>query len=244
MSGSEYNKIAKYYDKVFGDTDETENYLKKKLLQLKFRFDELPELLELGCGTGINLLSLRGLFNVTGIDNSRQMLKIAAQKLPGSEFYLKDIRDFSLNKKFDLILCLYDTINHLTLFSDWKKIFINVFKHLKKNGVFIFDINTLYKLNFISAISPIINEFDSNYLLVHVNKINRNKFNWNLKVFEKIKKNNFDLIETNIQEASFEKDIILKELSKYFKIERAEEESGRKADKNSERIYFICRKMI
>ena len=49
-----------------------------------------------------------------------------------------------------LFSAFYDTINHLTLFSDWKKVFRNVSDHLKDNGLFVFDINTLHKLDFIS----------------------------------------------------------------------------------------------
>lgn len=244
MKESEYNKIAKYYDKVFGDTSETESYIKKNLVQYKINSKIQPQVLELGCGTGINLLPLlEEKFSVTGIDNSRQMLKIAGQKIPKAKFHLMDIRDFELNKKFDLILCLYDTLNHLTLFSEWKKVFKNVYEHMEINAVFIFDINTLFKLSFLSEISPIFNKFDSNFLLVHVNKISKSIFNWNLKVFENVKKNNFNLIEANIKEASFEKAEIVKELSKYFKIEKIGEESGKKPDKNSERLYFVCRKI-
>lgn len=243
MAESEYNKIAKYYDKVFGDTSDTESYLRNKLLQFKINPKIQPEVLELGCGTGINLLPLKENFSVTGIDLSARMLQIASRKISGAEFHLMDIRDFKLNKKFDLIFCLYDTINHLTIFSDWKKVFKNVYGHLNKNGVFIFDINTLFKLNFLTEISPVFNKFDSNFLLVHVDNLSKSVFNWNLKVFENTKKNNFELTEVNIKEASFEKEIILKELSAYFKIEKVEEESGKKPDKNSERLYFICRKI-
>ena len=244
MKESEYNKIAKYYDKVFGDTSETESYIRNKLVQFKINPKHQPEVLELGCGTGINLLPLlKEKFSVAGIDNSRQMLKIAGQKIPGAEFHLKDIRDFELNKKFDLILCLYDTLNHLTLISEWKKVFKKVYEHLEVNGIFIFDINTIFKLSFLTEISPVFNKFDTNFLLVHVNNLSKNVFNWNLKVFENVKKNNFKLIEANIKEASFEKAEIVKELTKYFKIEKIEEESGKKPDKNSERLYFICRKI-
>lgn len=247
MKKSDYNNIAKFYDTVLGDSSDTEKYIKNKLKEVKFKSanpgGKFPELLELGCGTGNNLFFLKDKFETTGIDLSEQMLKIAKKKLPGTNFYLKDIRDFNLNKKFDLILCLYDTINHLTLFTDWQRVFKNVNNHLETDGTFIFDINTLHKLKLISAISPIVNKFDSNYLLVDVKNISGNVFNWNLKVFENLKKSNFNLAETNIKESSFEITKIIKELSKHFKIKKIEEESGKRRNRNSERLYFICQKI-
>jgi ubiquinone/menaquinone biosynthesis C-methylase UbiE len=246
LKESSYDKIAKYYDRVLGDNYETEKYIKNKLKEsgnIKSESHSKPEILELGCGTGNNLASLRKKYILTGIDSSSQMLKIAAKKMPDSEFHLSDIRDFRLGKRYDLILCLYDTINHLTLFSDWKKVFRNVSDHLKDNGLFVFDINTLHKLDFISEVSPLINRFHSDYLIVDVKRISRNVFNWNLKVFENKKENIFELTETNIKESSFEVEKITAELLKYFKIIKTEEENGRRFNRNSERIYFVCRKI-
>jgi len=225
-----YDNIAGFYDSVLGDSRETEKYILNKVKELfKSNHQSKPEALELGCGTGNNLLFLKNKFGLTGIDSSAGMLKIAQRKLPESVFHRKDFRKFDLKKKFDLILCLYDTINHITLFSDWKRIFGNVNSHLNKNGLFIFDINTLHKLEFIASVSPVMNKFDNSYLIVNVKKLNANVFN-------------FNLTETDIRESSFEISRIKEELSKYFRIIKIEEETGKRMSRNSERLYFICRK--
>ena len=238
-----YDNIAGFYDSVLGDSRETEKYILNKVKELfKSDHQSKPEALELGCGTGNNLLFLKNKLSLTGIDSSAGMLKIARHKLPESVFHRKDFRKFDLKKKFDLILCLYDTINHITLFSDWKRIFGNVHSHLNKNGLFIFDINTLHKLDFIASVSPVMNKFDNSYLIVNVKKLNANVFNWNLKVFENTGGRNFKLTETDIRESSFEISRIKEELSKYFRIIKIEEETGKRMSRNSERLYFICRK--
>ena len=243
LKKSGYDDIAGFYDSVTGDSYDTEKYILNKVKGcFKKRSPEMPELLELGCGTGNNLLFLKDKFRLTGIDSSAEMLKIARKKLPGSEFHLKDFRQFDLNRKFDLVLCLYDTINHITLFSDWKKVFRNAYLHLNKDGLFIFDINTLHKLEFIASVSPVVNKFMNSYLIVNVKKISRNVFNWNLKIFENTGGNNFGLTETDIKESSFEISVITDELSKHFRIIKTEEESGKRMSRNSERLYFVCRK--
>lgn len=239
MKESAYDFVAKFYDTVTGNSKDSSDYVLSKIKRYN---NKAASILELGCGTGNILKELHKDFDVTGVDISKGMLKIAKKKIPKGKFYLQDIRNFRIDKKFDVILCLYDTINHLTLFNDWKKIFTNVYEHLNNNGLFIFDINTLYKLDGMSFISPVVNKFNSNYLLIDVNRISGNLFNWNLKIFESKNKSNFKLHETNIKEASFNIEKIVRELSKLFMLKRVEEESLKKVRQNSERVFFICQK--
>ncbi len=42
--------------------------------------------------------------------------------------------------------CVFDSINHVRRFSDWKKVFSRVHEHLLPGGCFLFDINTERKL--------------------------------------------------------------------------------------------------
>jgi SAM-dependent methyltransferase len=56
------------------------------------------------------------------------------------------MRDIKINKSYGIILCLCDSINYITDKSDLQKLFLWVFQHLKDGGIFIFDINSSYKL--------------------------------------------------------------------------------------------------
>lgn len=237
MKEADYNRVAKYYDDVIGIGFDTDKYLKEKIKRYN---KNVRSVLELGCGTGNNLLPFAGNIELTGIDISEEMLKIARKKVPRCSFYRMDIREFSLDNKFDLIICLYDTLNHLLLFSDWKKLFINVSRHLNAGGLFIFDINTLAKLEYFSAISPFMHEFNSGYLIVNVKKIFRNTFNWNLMIFENKKRNQYTLLDHNIKESSFETEKVSEELAKHFNIKRIEDEKSRKAGDQNERVFFVC----
>ncbi|MDQ3193430.1 MAG: class I SAM-dependent methyltransferase, partial [Bacteroidota bacterium] len=152
LKNADYNIIAKFYDKVIGGHNDLQEYILEKIS----RYNENAEsILELGCGTGKNLENLQSRFEITGIDISGEMLKIAKKKIPGGKFYPGDIRAFDLGKKFDVIICMYDTVNHLILFNEWKKLFRNVNEHLSENGIFIFDVNTIYKLKNLLEISPL-----------------------------------------------------------------------------------------
>ena len=120
--------------------------------------------------------------------------------------------------------------------------FANIYSHLNAGGLFIFDINTLAKLEYFSAISPFMHEFNSGYLIVNIKKIFKNTFNWNLKIFENKKLNIYTLLDQNIKESSFEIEKVSNELLKYFHIRRIEDENGRKAGGQNERVFFVCSK--
>ena len=207
----------------------------------------VSDILELGCGTGSVLEVLAYDFNVTGIDQSSEMLKIAGKKLPrhGSnraKFYRQSMYDFKLDKKFDAVICVYDTINHLTRFSQWKKLFRNVREHLKPSGVFVFDINTISKLDNLSFISSFVNKFKNNYLVMDVKKIRKNVYNWDLKVFENIKDNNYKLYTENIEEVSFPIKKIREELIKNFVIKKIITKDSKRVSGSSDRVYFVCKR--
>lgn len=99
-------------------------------------------ILELGCGTGRVAIPLaKAGFSVTGIDLSDSMLSQAQKKAKSEnvevEWIIGDIRNFDLNKKFQLIIFPLNTICHLYTLEDLEGCLLCVKKHLKPNGRFI-----------------------------------------------------------------------------------------------------------
>lgn len=235
----QYNALAEYYDKVITEKDRTAPFVRKAILR---HMKEAVTVLELGCGTGEVLSGLVKHYRVSGIDSSGEMLRIARRKLPGTTLIKGDIRKCRLDSGFDAVICVYDTINHLTLFSEWKKVFANAASMLNEKGLFIFDVNTCYKLMMMERISPLVHCFDGSYLIMDVKKRSRDVYNWNLKVFSRKSGNMYALTESDIREACFDLHRILPALSQKFDVLSIEEEDGRKVNEETERIYFICRK--
>jgi SAM-dependent methyltransferase len=84
-----------------------------KLLQRYYRFFIPPGLrvLELGCGQGDLLASLKPSFGV-GVDFSGEMIRAATEKHPDLVFVQADTHDVWFQKKFDVII-LSDLVNDL-----------------------------------------------------------------------------------------------------------------------------------
>lgn len=94
--------------------------------------------LDLGCGTGMpimNYLLMQGM-HVTGVDASYRMLDIARNNLPSADFVQADMRQLSLNRKFDAIIA-WHSFFHLP--PGDQPFMFQVFKsHLNTGGILIF----------------------------------------------------------------------------------------------------------
>ena len=143
-----YETFAYYYDSLMEPQfyDDYENFIMNHA-----SFDEV---LELGCGTGEMAIRLaKRKKSVFATDLSTDMLEVAKQKAMAENVNLIlqriDMSDFSTSHQVDLILCLRDSINYLLDVEDVIQTFRNVYQSLKAEGTFIFDIDSLYKMNVI-----------------------------------------------------------------------------------------------
>jgi glycine/sarcosine N-methyltransferase len=102
------------------------------------------DILEFASGTGTVAvgLALKG-FNVVGVDYSPDMLKTARRKArehkTDVKFISADISKIRLEKRFDLLLCLGNTIPHFTSAKSLRLMLENVMRHLKSGGYLIFQ---------------------------------------------------------------------------------------------------------
>ena len=102
------------------------------------------KILELGCGTGrITIPIAQEGKKISGLEFNDSMIesaKIKASKHKVKiDFYLADMRYFSLNDRFDLIILPYNTIFHLVSLQDFQCCISCVKNHLTPKGKFIVD---------------------------------------------------------------------------------------------------------
>lgn len=235
---NQYDSLAPFYDSVIGKNNSSQNFLFKTS---KKYLSKNSKILELGCGTAENLVQFSKSYKIYGTDISGEMIKLAKKKIPLGNFSIGDITDFHWEEKFDLIFCVYDTINHLPGFASWIKLFKKVKEHLNPGGIFIFDFNTLHKLS-ILAQSDIYPEFPGDdVLLLNVKKQSKNLFNWEIKYFRNLSAAKYELINTVIPESSYETEKILKELKRHFTLINTYNENFKKISKNSFRVFCAAK---
>jgi SAM-dependent methyltransferase len=234
-----YEKLDRFYDAAMGDRTEMASYIRRLIRRHKPR---ARTLLELACGTGAILKILAKSYDVAGLDRSLQMLSLAREKLPHVRLYRKDVVSFDLEKKFDVIICVFDSINHVIRFADWQKVFRNAARHLEKDGLFLFDINTEAKLQRLINAPTRVHKFGRNLEFINVTDGRRGIANWNIRVFEHRRGNKYGLFEEDIKEISFPVNKIKAALRNQFTAVKVIDSLGRKPSSKSDRLYFICKK--
>ena len=174
-----YEKFGRFYDAVMGDRAESAALIHQLIRNHK---PGAKTLLELACGTGAVLRHLAKHYKVSGIDVSPEMLSVARKKLPEARFYQASMAQFELGEKFDVIICVFDSINHLLSFADWKRVFRSAARHLTDDGLFLFDINTERKLQRHIQEPPWVKPFDGNLLVMEITDAGHGVSNWNIEV--------------------------------------------------------------
>ncbi|HSH35281.1 class I SAM-dependent methyltransferase [Schnuerera sp.] len=144
-----YKDFAFLYDQLMADIDYKEWYLYIKNILARFN-KEPKSILEMACGTGnLSYYFAKDGYDLTCFDLSSDMLSIAYNKLrkfKNITILNQNMIDFKLDRKYDGILSICDSINYIVNKDDLLQVFKNVKSHLNLDGIFIFDINSHYKL--------------------------------------------------------------------------------------------------
>ena len=156
-----YTGFARVYD-LFMDNVPYGEWSRYLLSLLKEDGAKDGIVLELGCGTGkmTRLLSRAG-YDMIGIDNSEEMLQMAreaeyeAKEYPAVQaesesredilYLLQDMREFELYGTVKAVVSICDCVNYILEEEELLQVFRLVNNYLDPGGVFIFDLNTLYK---------------------------------------------------------------------------------------------------
>ena len=138
------SKTSKYYDDWSENYDETLklwNYQapKKSIKFLKETINIKPKnILDLACGTGLFGIELKKIYpksNIYGSDISKKSLKISLAKKIYIKLKNKNFEELHyFNTKFDLI----SLIGSMTYCKNFKKLFANINKNIKKKGFVLF----------------------------------------------------------------------------------------------------------
>ncbi|MGV3025548.1 class I SAM-dependent DNA methyltransferase [Clostridium thermobutyricum] len=147
-----YCEFAKIYDELINE-DIDYKKIGDKVLDICERYNvNKKSYLDLACGTGNVSIEIAKQFKEAfAVDLSEEMLREAFEKFKKekirSRIVRQDMTELNLNHKFSLITCVLDSTNYIIEDSGIVNYFKSVYNHLEKDGIFIFDINSYYKLS-------------------------------------------------------------------------------------------------
>jgi 2-polyprenyl-3-methyl-5-hydroxy-6-metoxy-1,4-benzoquinol methylase len=126
--GKKYDLIAAGFAEMRDSFYQEQKYIDLLIAHLQ----PGASILDVGCGSGFPIASylIEQGFEVTGVDSSKELLKIASNKCPKMKTIYGDIRTVDIEQKFDAIIewwCLFhipkpDHAKIISRFSSWLKI--------------------------------------------------------------------------------------------------------------------------
>jgi SAM-dependent methyltransferase len=98
-------------------------------------------ILDVGCGTGehARLLAAEHGFTVDGLDLNADFLRLARLKHPAGHFIQADMSDFHLDRRYDLVLCLFSAIGYVRTLERLVDTLRCFAQHLAPGGVVIVE---------------------------------------------------------------------------------------------------------
>ena len=196
-----YNEFGwNYYPEIFGE----------QLLEWLRQHNVKPGTsLDLACGTGVlcEILYKNGI-QASGMDFSEGMIQIARASNPRISYDVADMITYCPGRKYDLVTCTGDALNHIGDLQDIEKIFRNVYAYVSPGGNFIFDILNEHE---ISTSEPFEMDFsDTIRVWFQMTQPGKNQVNLKIRVYE-----NGELsFEENIRETVHDPAVICELLRK------------------------------
>lgn len=243
-----YSCFASYYDRLTLNVDY--KGMADSIYKILRGLNHDPGLLiDVACGTGSLTIELaKKNINVIGIDRSIDMLTIAQQKSCGEGlsivFLNQEMQSLDLYENADTFVCSLDSINHMIKQNDVEDFFRGVSNNLNPGGLFIFDVNTLYKHHNILANNVFIYDLDDIYC-VWQNSLEEKSdlVKINLEFFERdghiYYRSDEEFFERAYQEGFIE-DLIMK--NNFKVISKYGDEYFCLPNDTNQRLIYVCQK--
>lgn len=203
--------------------------------------------LDLGCGTGtLSMLIARHFQETYLVDLSPDMLTEAVSKFTEAglhhKAYALSMEEIDFRKEFDLVTSSIDALNYLLEEDQVQEVFNKVFGHLTPDGVFIFDVQSPYKIkeilgnhDFVYTTEDLVYTWE-NFLDDDTVEMSLNFFIQNGDLYERI--------EEFHMERAYESDLLVSMLNSagFKSIELYDNYSKNKPMQTTERWTIIARK--
>lgn len=257
-----YTDFAEVYDTFMDETPYEEwcdfllTLLQRFEIQEEIADEKLRQeknsILDLGCGTGTltELLAAQG-FDMIGVDNSPEMLRIALDKKErsGSDilYLCQDMREFELYGTVGAVISVCDSLNYLLTEDDLLAVFELVRNYLYPGGLFIFDFNTVYKYEVVIGDATIAeNREDCSFIWENYYHPENETNEYDLTIFVKDDKEKESF--RRFQETHYQRGYRIEQIKAL--VERAglvflaqiDADTHGEVTESSERIYVVARK--
>jgi len=224
-----------YFWESLEDKGEAKERAERVLKPIRKYNKKARKVLELGVGIGAVLAHFPKRFDIYGLDIEEEYIEICKNRIKDGKFLVSSMHNFRIDEKFDVVFSVFDSINFLENFGQWKSTFKAVSQHLNEDGLFIFDMYTPNALQHFRGKEATASKFSKGYVYDGA-IIKGNTLTWDFKIFEKITEDMYQIHEYEWKETIYPVPKVESALFRLFEIlESKRWEEGR-------RIVFACRR--
>lgn len=133
-----FTKSARFYETLYRmkDYEAASDSIRRLIEQ---HAPQARSILDVGCGTGTHLRHLSQWFEVEGLDISADLIAVAREKAPDIPFHVADMVDFELDRKFDVVTCLFSAIAYVESLPRMRQAVARMAAHLNHNGIILIE---------------------------------------------------------------------------------------------------------
>lgn len=106
---------------------------------IKQKKPEARTILDIGCGTAEHHKYLKKEFQVDGLDINEGFVKLAKAKNPDGAYHVADMTGFELDKKYDVLICLFSSIGYVKTLEKLSSALKCFDQHLVPEGLVIVE---------------------------------------------------------------------------------------------------------
>ena len=130
---------VKFYDEIYSrmkNYEEEASTVREWIQKIR---PHAKTLLDVACGTAEHAKYLKKNYIIDGLDLGADFLEIAKAKNPECSYHQGDMKDFQLNKKFDVIISLFSSIGYVQTYENLVKALKCFSTHLAPNGLIVVE---------------------------------------------------------------------------------------------------------
>lgn len=134
-----FTKSARFYDRLYAFKDYGAAAERLRGV-VRARRPGARSILDVACGTGRQLEALAGDFAaMEGLDLDPNLLAIARGRLPGVPLHEGDMTTFDLDRRFDVVTCLFSSIAYVRTADRMRDAIARMAAHLEPGGVLLVE---------------------------------------------------------------------------------------------------------
>jgi ubiquinone/menaquinone biosynthesis C-methylase UbiE len=134
-----FSQSAELYDRIYSWKDYPAEAARVRELVMAAGGRGEGTLLDVACGTGMHLVSLREHYTVEGLDLEDGLLEVARHCLPDVPLHHADMRDFDLDRRFDVVTCLFSAIGYVLTVDGLHAAIACMARHLEPGGALLVE---------------------------------------------------------------------------------------------------------